>query len=65
MDECKRIVHALELVKEYNLAHGLGMMALNLLWNCVSLQRWVCVYTRLPICGVLEWIWLGIHAIVP
>ena len=29
----------------------------DLLRNCVLLQRWVCVYTRLPVCGVVEWIW--------
>ena len=29
------------------------------LWNCVLLQRWVCVCTRLPIYGALEWIWWG------
>ena len=30
----------------------------ELLWNCVLLQSWVCVYTGLPICSALEWIWL-------
>ena len=31
----------------------------DLLWNCVLLHRWVCVYTGLPICGIGEWIWWG------
>ena len=31
----------------------------KLLWNCVLLERWVCVCTRLLICGELEWIWWG------
>ena len=29
------------------------------LWNCLVLQRWVFVYTGLPICGILELIWWG------
>ena len=29
------------------------------LWNCVLLQNWVCVYTGMPICGALEWLWWG------
>ena len=31
----------------------------DLLWNCILLQMWVCMCTRVPICGAVEWIWWG------
>ena len=48
--------YASEHVKGIQSRSWVGVMALTC---CVLLQRWVCVYTRLPICGALEWIWWG------
>ena len=58
MDEFKRIASCFWACEEYNLAHGLEWW----LWLVVELcllQRYAYIYTRLPICGVLEWIWWG------